>query len=508
MKGQENWAHVSMVIMGFASYWAYVFVMYFSLSLSVDGAVALGGNQLFRIFGHLGSAVCMACLWLDVRGLRTKPRDKKLAIVVFLLGPLSALATFAAYLGIAVPWVVQCLAWFLTGYGSAFVLFKAMRLFSNLDVRTVAFGSSYAILAGALVFFSITNMGRPASYVLIALLLPAAMLFLVLSTYGAGETYGYERGGEDEGHGRVASGGNRSFSPERSASPKRGFVAGLVQHAKDIPSRYLMSSFVMLLYGMVSGATTSISIPLAIESLYVTVATASLILAGFVLLACSFFSKQESKVFENVQQGVIFCVAMGLLPLSFFDPAGRAICCGILVFGFTCFDMSSWILITKAGNHEGSSFLRVVCFSRFCNSFGVACGWAAGYALLASGQTDERSIAVLSLSLVLILVGALIVMLMRRQRIEEGEKAGNTNLWRVTCNEISDNAGLSLREREVFFLLSRGKSAERVAEELFVSKATVRSHMYSIYKKAHIHTQQELIELVETKHRKRRLKEQ
>jgi DNA-binding NarL/FixJ family response regulator len=46
-------------------------------------------------------------------------------------------------------------------------------------------------------------------------------------------------------------------------------------------------------------------------------------------------------------------------------------------------------------------------------------------------------------------------------------------------------------------LLARGRNARFIQDELFLSNHTVKSHIYSIYRKLNIHTRQELIDLIE-----------
>lgn len=58
---------------------------------------------------------------------------------------------------------------------------------------------------------------------------------------------------------------------------------------------------------------------------------------------------------------------------------------------------------------------------------------------------------------------------------------------------IDDSYGLSDREREVLELFAQGRSANWIADDLSISKNTVRSHVRSIYTKLDVHTRQELI---------------
>lgn len=69
------------------------------------------------------------------------------------------------------------------------------------------------------------------------------------------------------------------------------------------------------------------------------------------------------------------------------------------------------------------------------------------------------------------------------------------------CDELSETYGLSTREKEVFFLLAKGHNAAFITDQLCVSKSTAKTHINHIYKKMDIHTQQELLTMVEDRAR-------
>ncbi|WP_298507758.1 response regulator transcription factor [uncultured Kordia sp.] len=58
---------------------------------------------------------------------------------------------------------------------------------------------------------------------------------------------------------------------------------------------------------------------------------------------------------------------------------------------------------------------------------------------------------------------------------------------------------LSKREKEVLTLLAQGKTYSNIAEELFVSKTTVRTHIRNIYQKLHVNSKAEAIQLANEK---------
>lgn len=66
------------------------------------------------------------------------------------------------------------------------------------------------------------------------------------------------------------------------------------------------------------------------------------------------------------------------------------------------------------------------------------------------------------------------------------------------CLALKRDYGLSARETEVCELIARGRSVAAIAEELFVSENTVRTHSKHIYTKLDIHSRQELGELLST----------
>lgn len=65
------------------------------------------------------------------------------------------------------------------------------------------------------------------------------------------------------------------------------------------------------------------------------------------------------------------------------------------------------------------------------------------------------------------------------------------------CAAVADRYLLSRKETEVLFLLAKGHNAAAIQETLFISAGTANTHMRHIYRKLDVHSQQELIRLVE-----------
>lgn len=65
------------------------------------------------------------------------------------------------------------------------------------------------------------------------------------------------------------------------------------------------------------------------------------------------------------------------------------------------------------------------------------------------------------------------------------------------CRRATASIGTSAREFEVIVLTYRGYSARRIAETLYVSESTVKTHLSHAYRKLSIHSKQDLIELID-----------
>lgn len=65
------------------------------------------------------------------------------------------------------------------------------------------------------------------------------------------------------------------------------------------------------------------------------------------------------------------------------------------------------------------------------------------------------------------------------------------------CARLVKRCKLSPREAEVLTWAAQGRNAKAIAEKLFISESTTKTHMSNIYRKAGVHSQQELIALLD-----------
>ena len=63
----------------------------------------------------------------------------------------------------------------------------------------------------------------------------------------------------------------------------------------------------------------------------------------------------------------------------------------------------------------------------------------------------------------------------------------------VNSFQKNPNSPLSSRETQVLELLSKGKSYSMIAQELFITKETAKSHIKNIYSKLQVNSKSEAI---------------
>lgn len=69
--------------------------------------------------------------------------------------------------------------------------------------------------------------------------------------------------------------------------------------------------------------------------------------------------------------------------------------------------------------------------------------------------------------------------------------------FRQRCEIIANTYLLSCRESEVMYYLARGYKSSHIQQQLYISEGTAKTHIRHIYRKLDIHSQQDLIHLID-----------
>lgn len=157
------------------------------------------------------------------------------------------------------------------------------------------------------------------------------------------------------------------------------------------------------------------------------------------------------------------------------------------------------VLCSYLVRNGGAQAPRLISGVGFFLISGQLVGYVSANILNAAGTSGSDLCLI---TVFVLLFGGLAIMGADVSRSDWGDAAPDVaaerqGAFRTSCKEIAVEANLTQREAEVFTLLAKGRNLRFIEKELFISRDTVKSHLKKIYRKLDIHSQQELINLVE-----------
>lgn len=471
-----------------ALYWAWIFLLYWSSAL-------LGpGDALFFAKGaaFFGSAVALGAWYLVLRkGGRGLAGGLTGRILPYALTPLAGLGSFAACLASLPLWAVVAL-WFSAGFGAAFVLVRMGHAFDSLgkeNALVVMFVSLFISCLIAVFTSALQAGGCASSLVMLALPLAACALVPVARgeqlAAGLGDTSEAAPALSDAGA-DVPVGG-----PFGAKEARRAFVVYWVQ----LFFYSVVFSFALLVGLNIDGG--------GLPAMYVWF---GVFLAGLLVMAYGMWLNARIGI-DFVQFALLGVTVVCLAPFTLAGEAPvfvRYAACALLMFGFTSYDMFSLSQLLSMIEARRAPFFRYFALGRFANALGVFVGWLLADVVFAVGTLIGGGLIARVLPLALIIVLVLLIMACayggRTVEAAANQAPASSDplgAWRRSCEQLCEEYGLSSREREVFALCAKGRDSAYICNTLYISAHTVKSHIYHIYGKMDIHSQQELISLVE-----------
>lgn len=213
----------------------------------------------------------------------------------------------------------------------------------------------------------------------------------------------------------------------------------------------------------------------------------------------------------SIIERITFPVIGGcLLALPFCTGFFRISLIALLIIGISCYLVFHWsVLVALSYRHHVQTAFHYA-QGMIAPAGGIALGWGCSSAVaLASSLALDDAVRVVALAVVFLLIVDLAIVPYASNKTvesmfdeggsESDAEEGRAASWRVRCESICEECGLTPREREVFVLLAKGRNAEHIGKELFISSHTVKTHTSRIYRKLSINSQQELIDITEVR---------
>jgi DNA-binding CsgD family transcriptional regulator len=215
----------------------------------------------------------------------------------------------------------------------------------------------------------------------------------------------------------------------------------------------------------------------------------------------------ETTAIQYVTMPIVVC---GLLLMPLFGVSGKIVCCCLINIAHAFHRTASIGVLATANSEYRFHPVRQFAIGRVPTLVGLLAGTSLGFAVLFVFHSTEYVFDWTVTSIVIIIVCAIatygFINTERGSRIRaymivdevDGEKPSvSTGISETALSTVIALYGLSPRESEVFALLARGRNTEYIQNRLFLASGTVKTHIYHIYQKIGINTQQQLIDIAE-----------
>lgn len=453
-----------MSALAFGLYMSWVYLACFSTKLYPGYAVTQGMAAQGQLASFLGYLTWITVCVVTYRKLSQRWNSRVVVVGVLASAGTACIAAASLFADPAVARVLLIGASLVTGLSTACIMVAWALQFARNGAK-----ASLQVGGGLVLSFAITCIVLPLPFELAAgliMLLPAASALAVVRAGDLADA--------DPDH-----------TPAPAAPPDAEFLRLPWQLALGL-------SALGLAYGMAYGFAfeyAEAGIEVSIACLLVNG-----IIGAVVLLFALRFGKNFGYSAANLAilpiagfaQCMIAVLQTQFLPASFF----------CMRFAYVLFDVVLWLQLPKVFERIGT--IRTFLVSRLFLEGAVAVGVVAREALTHTGFLvfDLVALAVVAFLLVALTLsfhGGTIGSVWDLMP----EPLTHTGKFRAACEAIAERFGLTPREAEVMRLVMRGRSGAYVQENLFISKSTFQTHMRNLYKKLDVHTNQELLDLLE-----------
>jgi DNA-binding CsgD family transcriptional regulator len=464
-------------IAALSAYWSWIFV---NFSSAVVNPFAQGQWRLYLSLLFLGAF----CSGISVLAIALFPlpfqrffkRRVGLALLVA-ISPLSCIPALFAQLGFPLPLWLMYVLWMLTHTICSPVIIKSgyhlIRSSTNIISRCVAI----SFLVAALIYALINCLTPVWGIISTSLLLVISIICSTLPEWMK--------------HRETLAASGTSSSSANSEAKLASFANRFGEHLFFAP----LTAIYSISFGIISCTVLN----LAFENNLVFILVCAIISSALFLTVNTFASKKPPDI-ERFKKFLLPLIVVALVPFNFLPPLLQVLFLSLAVFGFTCFDALSWEVVLFEVKERSLNLFSYASVGLIVNFFSIAVGWGIGFVTIVCFPESlyKALFAFVSTTIVFALVVELVSS--KWEAVPGNVSVSYTEhrtVWRDKCMHIANKCGLTAQETKVFLFLAKGRNASYVESVLFISGHTVKTHIYHIYKKLDIHSQQELIDLVE-----------
>ncbi|MDR0888696.1 MAG: helix-turn-helix transcriptional regulator [Coriobacteriales bacterium] len=494
-------------------FWAWVFYVMFSNVLNPRSSSDVYGYMVLVITWFSACFLVLLASALFPKQARYVIGLAPTAIIAVIAAVCNAFPVLATFCDISLAYPNTVICWFVSGLGMGVLEMQMIEIVTrgyHQNKRSQVW-IVLSMLLSVLVYLLVSNFDSGILRLASSLVLPIAAgvclgtCYVSLLKADKREARALDDGSVD---GASAEDGQATSARSSANASAQDLEDNIITASRTVNKKYwgdfkglipyLAGVFV---FGIAYGICCSICMNFSatIDSFYAP----SLALTGMaiVLIVYTFLFKDTHKRYYVFTQLASVVIIIALCFVSVVPLEQHVLCASVIVAAYLFYREIQWLSFSSdvfdkklLGGGAVPTFLVVLTFAELI-------GWVLGLACIDQAGNPNTSLS--DLFATLILCGIAIYLAAKRiytytQVQKELDQASVEDRWEEKVNEVAQEFKLSPRETEVFSLLARGRNSAFIEEQLVVSGHTVKTHMYNIYHKLDIHSQQELIDLVDT----------
>lgn len=494
---EEQWPNLR--FLGLGSWFAWIWLVYLSTAPLYVVPDAQRLSLLVRMFAISTTALVICLILAAVAWRKSGPLIAK-SWFVFTSSAVACVGTLLVASGQMFSEAVFCIGSALTGIGTSVICLRSGQILGRVGLGESLVAGCLSLIFGVMLYFM--GIGIPSNWqpFFIALLPVLSAIFFSME-----KTDQFDVAVPSESQSQDASSARKMLLRLVVSIAFIGFTAGVgrgVMAAESSPEVFSDMGAVCVFLIALVGALVLVMVNRKGAVYAASKSYTFLMVLGIVLM-------------------LAFCFGASIMILSVGEEALWAM--------FT-------VYLAFLAFRYNESPVRVFGLGQAMYFTGTFIGWMVGIALASQIDmpTVQMTVGIFMAFLILIVLvyvlpeGEIVrVALMSRtsQNASEAESEPETHLstagtsasTMLDASELLENEaentapvdhyarakeekyGISARELEVMELFAQGRSAAWIAENLMISKNTVRAHLRSVYTKLGVHTRQELLDFLDGK---------
>lgn len=493
-------------VLGLAFYFGWIFCLLWSPVLLPSAAVGDFEAHAIRTVMTVAMFVAYVAFGLFARFFASRRGELLLRLTSLLCCPFGcAVAVLPPAGDLALP----ALLWCASGVGSSALLLVWSKKLVILNRKQIIFSASGAFLGGSLLLLTMSFLptgvaalivsSLPVVSVLLAwLVLSPSVTFAPSDEDGAGFTLS---GREDP----IACAGLDEAPPEPSG-PADGNEADGTDRFSFMRTVLLAFAYSVGIGFVGSSATVHAYYPYAV---YV-IAAANALAAVFTVL---FLVRKSRDIALILTEVFLPIMLVCIFVFSFASYVGQLACLFAMFALLACHDIVDIASVSKSFRLFDENYVKTFAVGRTLNGLGCTLGWIVGTVMCFAFPGDPLGRMFICFALVVLLVVATSFAVfhpgplsyVREVRLEAERsarsialEAGAGRALELSTRIVAGRYDLTPRQAEVLYCLAQGRNAGYIAEKFTISAHTAKSHIYNIYNKLGVHSQQELLDIVES----------